>query len=72
MLFFTRETIPDKEPVDDADPREREAARLEVSPAKPGDDPPTYGDEGGGAPYPERSLGRHAEAARPAFLWRLG
>ena len=37
------------------DRREQEAARLEILPARPGEDPATYGDEGGGNLYPERS-----------------
>jgi hypothetical protein len=37
----------------EAERREREAARLEVPAARPGDDPPTHGDEGGGSLSPE-------------------
>ena len=67
-LFYVTEVFP---PADhalsepDADPREREAARLEVAPARPGEDPPTTGDEGGGNPFPE------PEAPRPGLLRRL-
>jgi len=50
----------------EADRRDREAARLEVPPARPGEDPPTYGDEGGGNLYPE-----HPPEGEP-FLERLG
>jgi hypothetical protein len=57
-LYCVTEIPPPPEPVveeSDADRREREAARLAVPPVQPGDDPPTYGDEGGGNQYPERS-----------------
>jgi len=40
----------------EADRREREASRLEMPAPRPGDDPPSYGDEGGGNLYPERSF----------------
>jgi hypothetical protein len=49
------------------DRREQEAARLEIAPARPGEDPPTYGDEGGGSLYPEHS----SSATRRTFLERL-
>ena len=58
-LFCVTETAPRPEAAADeteSERREREAARLEVFPARPGDDPPTYGDEGGGTLYPEQSL----------------
>jgi len=70
-LFCTIETYPPAEaPVEEteADRRAREAARLEIPPSRPGEDPPTYGDEGGGNLLPERSF---EEARRPTFLQRL-
>jgi hypothetical protein len=54
------------------DRREAEAARLEVAPPKPGDDPPTYGDEGGGSLYPESSFDEPLEASPHPLLRRLG
>jgi len=50
----------------DADRLEREAERIQVPPPHPGDDPPTYGDEGGGNLFPERRPDRE-----PTFLRRL-
>jgi hypothetical protein len=50
-LYCVTEIHPPPEPPveeSEADRREREAARLAVPPVRPGDDPPTYGDEGGG------------------------
>ena len=47
--------------------RESEAARLAIPPSHPGDAPPSYGDEGGGNLYPERSF----EPPRKSFLRRL-
>jgi hypothetical protein len=44
--------------------REREAARLDVAPQRPGDDPPTCGDEGGGSLV-------SAETPRPTLIDRL-
>lgn len=55
----------------DVDRREAEAARLEVAPPKPGDDPPTYGDEGGGSLYPESSFDVPLEERHPPLLRRL-
>jgi hypothetical protein len=49
------------------DRRKQEAARLEIPPARPGEDPPTYGDEGGGSLYPGRSSLR----TRRTFLERM-
>ena len=51
--------------------REREAARLDVAPARPGDDPPTCGDEGGGSPYPEPYPGELPATRRLSFLQRI-
>jgi hypothetical protein len=51
----------------DVDRRDAEAARLEVPPSRPGDDPPTHGDEGGGNLYPETSF----EESQPPLLRRL-
>jgi hypothetical protein len=55
----------------EADRKEREAARLEIPPVKPGDDPPTCGDEGGGSLFPWRSLEQPAGIRRPTLLRRL-
>jgi hypothetical protein len=73
-LFCVTETPPTEEvavPETEEDRREREAARLEVAPARPGDDPPTYGDEGGGSLFPEQSRGRSPETPRPDLFRRL-
>jgi hypothetical protein len=73
-LFCVTEIHPPAEvPVEEsvADLKEREAARLEVPPVKPGDDPPTCGDEGGGSLYPGRSLEQPAAIRRPTLLRRL-
>jgi hypothetical protein len=51
--------------------RELEAERLEIPVPRPGDDPPTYGDEGGGAFYPERTLMEPPGSYRPTFFQRL-
>ncbi len=56
---------------DESERRALEAARLEVSPARPGDDPPTYGDEGGGSLFPEQASGEPLETYRPTFFQRL-
>jgi hypothetical protein len=56
---------------DESERRELEAARLDVSPAKPGEDPPTYGDEGGGNPFPEGPLEEPLRTRRPTFFQRL-
>lgn len=72
-LFCATETPPPAEAAIEesaADRREREAARLAVSPVKPGDDPPTYGDEGGGCLYPEQSLEQPPRALRSRFFRR--
>jgi hypothetical protein len=69
-LFCVTETPPPAEaasPETEEDRRQHEAARLDVAPARPGDDPPTYGDEGGGSLYPEQSL-----EEVPSLLRRLG
>jgi hypothetical protein len=55
----------------DVDRREAEAARLEVPLARPGDDPPTFGDEGGGSLYPETSFDEALEQSPPPLLRRL-
>ena len=58
-LFCVTELPPPQEAAveeTEEDRREREAARLEMPPARPGEDPPTYGDEGGGNLYSERAL----------------
>jgi hypothetical protein len=50
-LFCVTELPPSREAdveETEEDRREREAARLQMPPPRPGDDPPTYGDEGGG------------------------
>jgi hypothetical protein len=73
-LFCVTEVHPPAElPVTEsgADPREREAARLEVVPAGPGEDPPTCGDEGGGNLHPKRSVDALREAPQPGLLRRL-
>jgi len=54
----------------EADRRKREALRLEVAPSRPGDDPPTYGDEGGGNLYPDSS--RSTPQGSRLFLRRMG
>jgi hypothetical protein len=51
--------------------RELEAARLEIPEPRPGDDPPTYGDEGGGTLYPERALREPPVQDPPTLLQRL-
>ena len=51
----------------DADRREREAARLDIAPAQPGEEPPTHGDEGGGNLFPDQSC----ERSRPLFFPRF-
>ncbi len=51
--------------------RELEAARLEIPAPRPGDDPPTYGDEGGGSLYPEGALMEPPVLHSPTFLQRL-
>jgi hypothetical protein len=51
--------------------RESEAARLEVPAGHPGDDPPTYGDEGGGTLYPEHSLNQPPRSRWKIFFRRL-
>jgi hypothetical protein len=69
-LFSVTQNLPAPEAVveeSDADRRDREAARLQVAPMKPGDDPPTHGDEGGGNLFSERA----SETARPPFFRRL-
>jgi len=57
----------------DENRREREAERIQVPAPQPGDDPPTYGDEGGGNLFTERPPGESPEAdrSRPTFLQRL-
>ncbi len=42
--------------MEQVDRREIEAARLAVPETRPGDHPPTNGDEGGGNFYPEPAL----------------
>jgi hypothetical protein len=72
-LYGVTETHPPQDlavPESDADRRERESERLDVAPTRPGDDPPTYGDEGGGSLYPEASMGKPLEV-RPPFFRRL-
>lgn len=57
-LYCAMETRPAPDAVvqeSEIDRREAEAARLEVPPPRPGDEPPTHGDEGGGSLYPEGS-----------------
>jgi hypothetical protein len=69
-LYCAMETRPAPEAAveeSDVDRRDAEATRLEVPPARPGDDPPTCGDEGGGNLYPETS----SEESSPTFLRRL-
>jgi len=53
----------------DQDRRDREAARLDMPPSRPGEDPPSYGDEGGGNLYPEPSF--ETPAPRAAFFARF-
>ena len=51
-LYCSMETRPAAEPAvpdTETERKAREAARLAIAPAKPGDDPPTCGDEGGGS-----------------------
>lgn len=55
----------------EAERREREASRLAVPQVRPGDDPPTYGDEGGGNLFPERSLEGPPAPHRTTFLRRI-
>jgi hypothetical protein len=50
----------------DADRLDREVERIQVPTPQPGNDPPTYGDEGGGNLFPERP-----PEPRPTFLRRL-
>jgi hypothetical protein len=73
-LFCVTETPPPPEVEREesaSERRDREAARLDVPPARPGDDPPTYGDEGGGTLYPERALQEAPGRRRPTLLQRL-
>ena len=51
--------------------RDSEAARLEVPEHHPGDDPATYGDEGGGTLYPEQSLNQPPMCRWKALFRRL-
>jgi len=72
-LYCTMECRPAEEAAvveTETDRKDREAARLEVAPVKPGDDPPTYGDEGGGNVYSEGSL-EESPSRRPTLLRRL-
>ena len=69
-LFSVRENLlPPEAAVEesDADRRDREAARLQVPLVRPGDDPPTHGDEGGGNLYPEQA----PKPSRLRFFRRL-
>jgi len=71
-LFCVTELPPPQEAAveeTDQDRRDREAARLEMPPPRPGEDPPTHGDEGGGNLYPEGSS--EAPAPRAVFFERL-
>jgi hypothetical protein len=58
----------------DEDRRKREADRIEVPLPQPGDDPPTYGDEGGGNLFTELPLEGETpgpEESRLGFFRRL-
>jgi hypothetical protein len=71
-LFCVTELPPPQEPAVEEtkeDRREREAARLDMPPPRPGEDPPSYGDEGGGNLYPEGSF--EASAPRMLFFERV-
>ena len=75
FLFCVTETPPPAEAASsetEEDRRQHEAARLDVAPARPGDDPPTYGDEGGGSLYPEHSLEEAPGTTGTSLLQRLG
>jgi hypothetical protein len=57
----------------DADRRKREIERIQVPAPEPGNDPPTYGDEGGGNLFTELPVEEtpDPEKERPGFLRRL-
>jgi hypothetical protein len=57
----------------DEDRRDREAERVQIPQPQPGNDPPTYGDEGGGNLFTERPPegSPELERSRPTFLQRL-